>query len=298
MGCAPGQADGPVLTPSPQKEEELRKEEERKKALDARLRFEQERMEQERLEQEERERRYREREEQIEEHRHGGIWGGRVGVGSQRDGDGCWWQCSALLPCPWQEEAAEHGGGGGPAAPEGAVHLCECPRGDADGGSGGGGAGGGGAEGGGDGGISWQGEQQEEDDRQQLRKSESEVEVSAAAPCPAPVSAPQAGWDLERVTSALPGVPPTGCGSQPAPSPQEAAAIIAQRPDNPRDFFKQQERVASGSSDAISPGSHRTGEGLGGARGAMVQVSAVPRGCLRLAGSQRDRASPLLSLWL
>ncbi|NXG58939.1 DREB protein, partial [Hemiprocne comata] len=56
---------------------------------------------------------------------------------------------------------------------------------------------------------------QEEDDRQQLRKSESEVE--------------------------------------------EAAAIIAQRPDNPRDFFKQQERVASGSSDAISPGSHRTG---------------------------------------
>ncbi|NXW55337.1 DREB protein, partial [Eurystomus gularis] len=55
----------------------------------------------------------------------------------------------------------------------------------------------------------------EEDDRQQLRKSESEVE--------------------------------------------EAAAIIAQRPDNPRDFFKQQERVASGSSDAVSPGSHRTG---------------------------------------
>uniref|UniRef100_A0A663MMU8 Drebrin 1 n=1 Tax=Athene cunicularia TaxID=194338 RepID=A0A663MMU8_ATHCN len=40
---------------------------------------------------------------------------------------------------------------------------------------------------------------------------------------------------------------------------EEAAAIIAQRPDNPRDFFKQQERVASGSSDAVSPGSHRTG---------------------------------------
>lgn len=54
----------------------MRKEEERKKALDARLRFEQERMEQERLEQEERERRYREREEQIEEHRHGGVWDG------------------------------------------------------------------------------------------------------------------------------------------------------------------------------------------------------------------------------
>lgn len=52
-----------------QKEEELRKEEERRKALDERLRFEQERMEQERQEQEERERRYREREQQIEEHR-------------------------------------------------------------------------------------------------------------------------------------------------------------------------------------------------------------------------------------
>uniref|UniRef100_A0A8C8A8N9 Drebrin n=1 Tax=Otus sunia TaxID=257818 RepID=A0A8C8A8N9_9STRI len=64
---------------------------------------------------------------------------------------------------------------------------------------------------------------------------------------------------------------------------EEAAAIIAQRPDNPRDFFKQQERVASGSSDAVSPGSHRTGEGLGGLRvrgghpevgGAAEQVSA------------------------
>uniref|UniRef100_A0A8C0U9J5 Drebrin n=1 Tax=Cyanistes caeruleus TaxID=156563 RepID=A0A8C0U9J5_CYACU len=82
------------------------------------------------------------------------------------------------------------------------------------------------------------GDQQDEDDRQQFRKSESEVE--------------------------------------------EAAAIIAQRPDNPRDFFKQQERVASGSSDAVSPGSHRTGEGLqggcghrGGHQETRAQVSAV-----------------------
>uniref|UniRef100_A0A674HD53 Drebrin n=1 Tax=Taeniopygia guttata TaxID=59729 RepID=A0A674HD53_TAEGU len=73
------------------------------------------------------------------------------------------------------------------------------------------------------------GDQQEEDDRQQFRKSESEVE--------------------------------------------EAAAIIAQRPDNPRDFFKQQERVASGSSDAVSPGSHRTGEGL---RGLGWGTSPIP----------------------
>ncbi|XP_018107710.1 drebrin isoform X6 [Xenopus laevis] len=51
------------------KEEEERKEEERQKALEVRLRFEQERMEQERKEQEEREKRYQEREQQIEEHR-------------------------------------------------------------------------------------------------------------------------------------------------------------------------------------------------------------------------------------
>uniref|UniRef100_A0A669Q9S2 Drebrin n=1 Tax=Phasianus colchicus TaxID=9054 RepID=A0A669Q9S2_PHACC len=52
---------------------------------------------------------------------------------------------------------------------------------------------------------------------------------------------------------------------------EEAAAIIAQRPDNPREFFKQQERVASGSSDAISPGSHRTGEGLRGTAGCSTR---------------------------
>lgn len=44
--------------------------------------------------------------------------------------------------------------------------------------------------------------------------------------------------------------------------PQEAAAIIAQRPDNPREFFRQQERVASasaGSCDVPSPFNHRPG---------------------------------------
>ncbi|XP_069892577.1 drebrin isoform X2 [Dipodomys merriami] len=43
---------------------------------------------------------------------------------------------------------------------------------------------------------------------------------------------------------------------------EEAAAIIAQRPDNPREFFKQQERVASasgGSCDAPTPFNHRPG---------------------------------------
>uniref|UniRef100_A0A8C5IMT7 Drebrin n=1 Tax=Junco hyemalis TaxID=40217 RepID=A0A8C5IMT7_JUNHY len=146
----------PVVT-SPRQGELLM---ERKKALDARLRFEQERMEQERLEQEERERRYREREEQIEEHRR-------------------------------KQQSLE--------AEEARQRLKE---------------------------QSIFGDQQDEDDRQQFRKSESEVE--------------------------------------------EAAAIIAQRPDNPREFFKQQERVASGSSDAVSPGSHRTGEGLWGAVGTGV----------------------------
>lgn len=89
-----------------------------------------------------------------------------------------------------------------------------------------------------------------------------------------------------------------GGGAQPLPSPQEAAAIIAQRPDNPRDFFKQQERVASGSSDAVSPGSHRTGEGLwgavggcghrGGHRETRAQVSAVSQ----LNRSQWDMERP------
>ncbi|XP_036920369.1 drebrin isoform X3 [Sturnira hondurensis] len=46
---------------------------------------------------------------------------------------------------------------------------------------------------------------------------------------------------------------------------EEAAAIIAQRPDNPREFFKQQERVASasaGSCDMPSPFGHRPGSHL------------------------------------
>ncbi|KAM6222757.1 drebrin isoform 14-T14 [Rhynchocyon petersi] len=45
----------------------------------------------------------------------------------------------------------------------------------------------------------------------------------------------------------------------------EAAAIIAQRPDNPREFFKQQERVATasaGSCDVPSPFNHRPGSHL------------------------------------
>lgn len=52
-----------------QREEELRKEDERKKLSEERQRFEEERMELERKEQENRERRYHERERQIEEHR-------------------------------------------------------------------------------------------------------------------------------------------------------------------------------------------------------------------------------------
>uniref|UniRef100_UPI003AAC075F drebrin n=1 Tax=Centroberyx gerrardi TaxID=166262 RepID=UPI003AAC075F len=51
------------------REEELRKEEDRKKVAEERQRFEEERMELERKEQEDREKRYRERERQIEEHR-------------------------------------------------------------------------------------------------------------------------------------------------------------------------------------------------------------------------------------
>uniref|UniRef100_A0A674G8W4 Drebrin n=1 Tax=Taeniopygia guttata TaxID=59729 RepID=A0A674G8W4_TAEGU len=76
------------------------------------------------------------------------------------------------------------------------------------------------------------GDQQEEDDRQQFRKSESEVE--------------------------------------------EAAAIIAQRPDNPRDFFKQQERVASGSSDAVSPAGLVWGSGSPHQRGQPPTPARLP----------------------
>uniref|UniRef100_A0A670ZDE0 Drebrin n=1 Tax=Pseudonaja textilis TaxID=8673 RepID=A0A670ZDE0_PSETE len=42
---------------------------------------------------------------------------------------------------------------------------------------------------------------------------------------------------------------------------EEAAAIIAQRPENPREFFRQQERVASASSETPSP-FNRTGREL------------------------------------
>lgn len=116
-------------------------------------------MEQERLEQEERERRYREREEQIEEHRHGRGQGQGAVSHEMRDGHtqddcacatsgwvGAWmfvpaedgagqgplgrgWQEPVPSPSPvslLQAEAAEHGGRGGPAAPEGAVHLRKC----------------------------------------------------------------------------------------------------------------------------------------------------------------------------
>uniref|UniRef100_A0A452H712 Drebrin n=1 Tax=Gopherus agassizii TaxID=38772 RepID=A0A452H712_9SAUR len=51
---------------------------------------------------------------------------------------------------------------------------------------------------------------------------------------------------------------------------EEAAAIIARRPDNPREFFKQQELVASGGSEATSPFSQRTGEGPAGQARAVV----------------------------
>lgn len=97
----------------------------------------------------------------------------------------------------------------------------------------------------------FKGDQRDEEEETQMKKSESEVEVSTG---------------VEGGTNTCPGVAPHCSGTQLcltlAWHPQEAAAIIAQRPDNPREFFKQQERVASassGSCDAPSPFNHRPG---------------------------------------
>lgn len=187
---------------------------------------------------------------------------------------------------PLQAEAAEHGGGGGPAAPEGAIHFRKCRSGC--GARVGAGAAarhhpwgrafpscipracrrwgvtprlfpGGAARGG------------RQAAAQEIRVRGGGECGSSHAWCRSSLPSqqcPQLGGD--PAGGCMEGGPTAphyqGSGSQPPPSPQEAAAIIAQRPDNPRDFFKQQERVASGSSDAVSPGSHRTGEGLGGLR--------------------------------
>lgn len=153
----------------------MRKEEERKKALDARLRFEQERMEQERLEQEERERRYREREEQIEEHRHGASRGcgvsGVLGAGGSHAQLCSWPHCRRKQQSMEAEEARQR-------LKEQSIFVSAIWSWEPGGGVRSDGARGDGA--GDDGAVSLQGEQQEEDDRQQLRKSESEVEVSSA----------------------------------------------------------------------------------------------------------------------
>jgi hypothetical protein len=82
-----------------------------------------------------------------------------------------------------------------------------------------------------------------------MKKSESEVEVRAGR------VAIEMGQGLPQLGFTQPTSNRSLCS-------QEAAAIIAQRPDNPREFFKQQERVASASAsscDAPSPFNHRPG---------------------------------------
>lgn len=96
--------------------------------------------------------------------------------------------------------------------------------------------------------FGFQGDQQDEEEETQMKKSESEVEVRASGTGQVrPAGAASVGPSL-ALTLCL--------------CLQEAAAIIAQRPDNPREFFKQQERVASasaGSCDVPSPFNHRPG---------------------------------------
>ncbi|XP_027722945.1 drebrin [Vombatus ursinus] len=58
---------------------------------------------------------------------------------------------------------------------------------------------------------------------------------------------------------------------------EEAAAIIAQRPDNPREFFKQQERVASASScEMPTPFNHRPGSQMDSHRRAAAAAARSP----------------------
>ncbi|XP_072487273.1 drebrin isoform X2 [Notamacropus eugenii] len=58
---------------------------------------------------------------------------------------------------------------------------------------------------------------------------------------------------------------------------EEAAAIIAQRPDNPREFFKQQERVASASScEMPTPFNHRPGSQMDSHRRAVAAAARSP----------------------
>uniref|UniRef100_G3WNC3 Drebrin n=1 Tax=Sarcophilus harrisii TaxID=9305 RepID=G3WNC3_SARHA len=58
---------------------------------------------------------------------------------------------------------------------------------------------------------------------------------------------------------------------------EEAAAIIAQRPDNPREFFKQQERVASASGcEMPTPFNHRPGSQMDSHRRALAAAARSP----------------------
>ncbi|XP_074148371.1 drebrin isoform X2 [Sminthopsis crassicaudata] len=58
---------------------------------------------------------------------------------------------------------------------------------------------------------------------------------------------------------------------------EEAAAIIAQRPDNPREFFKQQERVASASGcEMPTPFNHRPGSQMDSHRRAIAAAARSP----------------------
>ena len=96
--------------------------------------------------------------------------------------------------------------------------------------------------------FGFQGDQRDEEEETQMKKSESEVEVSTVGGAQASEFGPAASIQPRLASLSV--------------CPQEAAAIIAQRPDNPREFFKQQERVASasaGSCDVPSPFNHRPG---------------------------------------
>ncbi|XP_075456960.1 drebrin isoform X3 [Ascaphus truei] len=170
------------------REEEERKQEEKQKAVEERLRFEQERMEQERKEQEEREKRYQEREQEIEEHSGPCASGNLLQIASH-----CITAKMGPILSTWHS-------------------FCEARSSDycclvAD----------------------RKKLQSEEAEEAKQRLQSNSIFDRVFVPHQGDQKENVEGIDLKKTETEV----------------EEAAAIIAQRTENPREFFKQQERATS-----------------------------------------------------